>query len=98
MGGVAHYFGKPHPQIYDLAYRRLAAMGRDVDKARMLAIGDGAVTDIPGAMGEDIDAMFISGGLAAAETKTEYQPDPDLLATYLADQQIAPTYTIGFLR
>ena len=98
MGGVAHYFGKPHPPIYDLAYRRLAAMGRDVDKARMLAIGDGAVTDIPGAMGEDIDAMFISGGLAAAETKTEYQPDPDMLATYLADQQIAPTYTIGFLR
>ena len=98
MGGVSHYFGKPHPPIYDLAYRRLAAMGRDVDKGRMLAIGDGALTDIPGAMGEGIDALFISGGLASAETKTDYQPNPDALATYLSGQQIAPSYTIGFLR
>jgi len=98
MGGVAHYFGKPHPPIYDLAYRRLAALGRDVEKSRILAIGDGAVTDIPGAMGEGIDSLFISGGLAAKETQTRAQPDPEALAHYLAQEQIAPTYSIGFLR
>ena len=98
MGGTAHYFGKPHPPIYDLAYRRLAALGRDVDRTRILAIGDGALTDIPGAMGEDIDSLFISGGLAASETRTDHQPDPDALASYLAAEQISPTYTIGFLR
>ena len=98
MGGTSLYFGKPHPPIYDLARRRLAAMGRDVPDSRILAIGDGILTDIRGAVGEDIDCLFISGGLAAAETATTYQPDPALLQTYLADQQIAPTYTIGFLR
>ena len=98
MGGVAHYFGKPHPPIYDLAYRRLEAMGHGVDKARILAIGDGALTDIPGAMGEDIDSLFITGGLAARETQTNRQPDPNALAAYLAAEQISPTYSIGFLR
>ncbi len=98
MGGVAHYFGKPHPPIYDLAYRRIEALGRGIDKDRMLAIGDGALTDIPGAMGEGIDLLFISGGLAAMDTKTERQPDPGALGTYLAREQIAPTYTIGYLR
>ncbi len=98
MGGTAHYFGKPHPPIYDLAYRRLAALGRDIDKAKMLAIGDGALTDMPGAMGEDIDSLFISGGLAATETKTRVQPDADALNTYLQTEKISPTYTIGYLR
>ena len=98
MGGVAHYFGKPHPPIYDLAYRRLAELGAAIDKGRILAIGDGALTDIPGAMGEDIDSLFISGGLAAQETKTERQPDADALSAYLERENISPTYTIGFLR
>ena len=59
---------------------------------------DGVITDIKGAMGEDIDSLFISGGLAAAETKTVTQPDPDLLAAYLEAEQSNPTFTIGHLR
>lgn len=98
MGGIAHYFGKPHPPIYDLAYRRLAAMGHNFDKGRLLAIGDGALTDIPGAMGEDIDSLFITGGLAATETKTTHQPDAEALKSYLEKEGIAPTFSIGFLR
>ncbi|MEL7133129.1 MAG: TIGR01459 family HAD-type hydrolase, partial [Pseudomonadota bacterium] len=77
MGGESLYFGKPHPPIYDLARRRLAELGVDVPDSGILAIGDGVLTDIAGAMGEDIDSLFISGGLAAAETKTSHQPDPE---------------------
>ena len=98
MGGESLYFGKPHPPIYDLARRRLAALGKQVETAGILAIGDGIHTDISGAMGEDIDSLFITGGLAAADTKTTDQPDPDALAAYLETQQAAPTYSIGFLR
>ena len=98
MGGESLYFGKPHPPIYDLARRRLTELGADVPDASILAIGDGVLTDIAGAMGEDIDSLFITGGLAAAETKTTQQPDPDALETYLANEQSAPTYAIGFLR
>ena len=69
-----------------------------VPDGRILAIGDGIHTDIAGAMGEDIDSLFISGGLAAAETKTRTDPDPDALSAYLEREMMAPTYTIGFLR
>ncbi|WP_299916711.1 TIGR01459 family HAD-type hydrolase [uncultured Roseobacter sp.] len=98
MGGESLYFGKPHPPIYDLARRRLSALGTDVPDNRILAIGDGVLTDIAGAMGEDIDSLFISGGLAAAETKTNSDPDPDALKDYLKREMSNPTYTIGFLR
>ena len=98
MGGESLYFGKPHPPIYDLAYRRLAALGRDVPKERILAIGDGAQTDIAGAMGEDLDSLFITGGLAAEATGTTRQPDPQALEAYLQRERISPTWAIGYLR
>lgn len=98
MGGESLYFGKPHPPIYDLARRRLAALPNAPSDPRIIAIGDGIGTDILGAMQEDIDALFISGGLAAAETKTKTQPDPKALADYLQAAQTDATYTIGHLR
>ncbi|WP_306113781.1 MULTISPECIES: TIGR01459 family HAD-type hydrolase [unclassified Roseovarius] len=98
MGGESLYFGKPHPPIYDLARRRLTALGKVVDSEAILAIGDGILTDIAGAMGEDIDSLFISGGLAAAETKTSQQPDEEALRDYLQKEISSPTYTIGHLR
>ncbi|MEO0664862.1 MAG: TIGR01459 family HAD-type hydrolase [Pseudomonadota bacterium] len=98
MGGTSLYFGKPHPPIYDLARRRLAALGKDVPGDRILAIGDGIHTDIEGAQGEDIDSLFITGGLAAAETETVRQPDPAKLDAYLAAEGVTATYSIGFLR
>ncbi|EEX09936.1 HAD-superfamily subfamily IIA hydrolase [Ruegeria lacuscaerulensis ITI-1157] len=98
MGGESLYFGKPHPPIYDLARRRLRALGVDISDDEILAIGDGPHTDIAGAMGEGIDSLFISGGLAAAETKTSHQPDPEALSDYIFKEKINPTYTIGRLR
>jgi HAD superfamily hydrolase (TIGR01459 family) len=98
MGGESLYFGKPHPPIYDLARRRLLELGHDIPDADILAIGDGPHTDISGGMGEGIDTLFISGGLAAKETKTDPQPDPEALTTYLEQEGSAPTYTIGRLR
>ncbi|KCV82969.1 HAD family hydrolase [Actibacterium atlanticum] len=97
MGGESLYFGKPHPPIYDLARRRLSQVAKVADD-RILCIGDGMATDVRGAMGEDLDCLFISGGLAAAETKTAYQPDPTALETFLDKEMIAPRYTIGKLR
>ncbi len=98
MGGESLYFGKPHPPIYDLARRRLAALTNAPSDPRIIGIGDGIGTDVLGALQEDIDALFISGGLAAAETKTVHQPDPDALNAYLQGEQMSATYTIGHLR
>lgn len=98
MGGTSLYFGKPHPPIYDLARRRLAALGAGVPDDRILAIGDGLHTDIAGALGEDIDSLFITGGLAAAETGTAHQPDETALNAYLEGEMLSPDFAIGQLR
>lgn len=98
MGGESLYFGKPHPAVYDLARQRLTALGSTPENNRILAIGDGIQTDIAGAMGEDIDSLFITGGLAAEETKTTDQPDAEALAAFTAHEQHDPTFAIGFLR
>ncbi len=98
MGGTSLYFGKPHPPIYDLARRRLAAVTPNIADSAILAVGDGVLTDIAGAMGEDIDSLFISGGLAAVETKTAHQPDPSALSDYLSTEKSNPTFAIGQLR
>ena len=98
MGGESLYFGKPHPPIYDLARRRLDEFGADVPDSAILCIGDGVLTDVRGAMGEDLDCLFITGGLAASETKTDVQPDPAALDAYLLKEQVAPAFSIGRLR
>ena len=98
MGGESLYFGKPHAPIYDLARRRLHKLGNSIADGRVLAIGDGILTDVKGAIDEGIDSLFISGGLAAAETKTVIQPDAQTLTDYLVAEKSDPTFTIGHLR
>ena len=98
MGGTSLYFGKPHAPIYDLARRRLSAIRPNIPDDRILAIGDGITTDIQGAIGEGIDSLFITGGLAAQETATVTQPDPEKLSQYVVEKQFDPTFSIGFLR
>lgn len=99
MGGESLYFGKPHPPIYDLARRRLAAIA-EVPDDRILAVGDGPATDVAGALGEDLDVLFISGGLAAEETGTPRggQPNAAKLEAFLTQEMQSPRFTIGHLR
>ena len=72
LGGKVTYFGKPHGPVYGIARERLAGFaGRPVPDARILAIGDGPLTDIKGANDTGIDALFITGGIAAADCGDE---------------------------
>lgn len=98
LGGTALYFGKPHPPIYDLARRRLAAMGLP-DDAQILAIGDGINTDVQGAISEGIDALFITGGIAADQFGSDSDhPNKASLEIWLGEQQLSPSYAMGHLR
>ncbi len=98
MGGESLYFGKPHPPVYDLARRRLEQIGSLPPDSRILALGDGILTDIRGALVEDIDSLFITGGLAREDTRTNRHPDPAALNEFVAAHQLTPTYAIGYLR
>jgi HAD superfamily hydrolase (TIGR01459 family) len=66
-GGTVLMAGKPFSPIYDLAFaeaRRLA--GRTVDRAEVLAIGDGPETDIRGAADYGLDAVLVADGVTDA--------------------------------
>jgi HAD superfamily hydrolase (TIGR01459 family) len=68
LGGAVIMAGKPHAPIYERARKdadRLA--GRPLDPARILAIGDGAPTDVLGANRQNLDCLFIADGIHAAE-------------------------------
>lgn len=98
MGGLALYFGKPHPPIYDLARRRLAALGVQ-DGAALLAIGDGINTDIQGGVAEGIDTLFITGGIAASAFGADAaHPDKALLEPWLAAKRLSASFAMGLLR
>ncbi len=98
LGGTALYFGKPHPPIYDLARRRLAAMGLR-DEAQILCIGDGIGTDVQGGMSEGLDTLFVTGGLAADQFGPDVDnPDRNLLTHWLDARMMSATFAIGRLR
>jgi HAD superfamily hydrolase (TIGR01459 family) len=93
MGGTVSYYGKPHPPIYDLARARLGLTG-----GRILCIGDGIATDIQGAEAQGLDALFITGGIAAAHFGPDpARPDKAALEAWLAQQRLAPRWSMPFL-
>ncbi len=68
LGGWAIRPGKPNAPIYDLAIDEAQrALGRPVDRQRILCIGDGVTTDVRGAEAQGLDCLFLWGGIHAAE-------------------------------
>ncbi len=63
MGGETHMFGKPHPPIYRAALQRLTELHGPIPRERVLAIGDGADTDLAGAGRVGLDCLFITQGV-----------------------------------
>ena len=98
LGGKSLYFGKPHKPIYDLARKRLIDMGIDIPDNKILCIGDGVLTDVAGALNNNLDSLFISGGLASLETLTTNQPNEKMLRKFLKKENLDPKWTIGKLR
>jgi len=70
MGGEVLMFGKPHAPIYDAARQRLAALpGGTVPDGRIVAIGDGAFTDLAGAGRAGLDCVFVIDGVHVDELR-----------------------------
>jgi HAD superfamily hydrolase (TIGR01459 family) len=84
-GGRILMAGKPYRPIYeralDLAEK---AAGREVDKARVLAIGDSVRTDAIGAANADLDLLFITGSIHAEELDAFGKPDPAAIRALVA--------------
>jgi|TARA_B100001741_G_scaffold297276_1_gene281874 HAD superfamily hydrolase (TIGR01459 family) len=63
MGGKVVYFGKPHPEVYNLSI--------DNNNKKILAIGDNLNTDIRGANLLNYDSLLISNGIHREEIKNK---------------------------
>ena len=64
LGGEVLMAGKPFAPIYDLALAEASRLlGHDVDRSRVLCVGDGAPTDVKGANNQGLDCLFIAAGI-----------------------------------
>jgi HAD superfamily hydrolase (TIGR01459 family) len=85
-GGEVAYAGKPHLPVYERTLAEIARLrGRRIEKARVLAIGDGIETDLAGAHAAGLRAVFVASPIFAPSGLS-----PDLLGELFAKRQFAP--------
>ncbi len=94
LGGEAYTGGKPHQPIYDAAIKAAPGHngGSELDRTRILAIGDAIRTDVAGARGFGVDSLLIARGIHAADLG--YQPgsvDREKALPWLEAQDYRPT-------
>ena len=99
MGGRTLIAGKPHAPIYSAAMARLNELpGEPVERKDVLAIGDGMLTDIKGAVDAGIDVLFVSGGIHFREYgPTADAPDRTRLTAFFAQHGLWPAASIAKL-
>ncbi|MGN6488874.1 MAG: TIGR01459 family HAD-type hydrolase [Devosia sp.] len=87
-GGMIRMIGKPYKPIYTEALHQAErAIGRPLERSRILAIGDSVRTDAIGAAGAGLDLLFITGSIHAAELDAFGQPDPKAIEALLAPSE-----------
>jgi HAD superfamily hydrolase (TIGR01459 family) len=77
LGGEVIFYGKPHRPIYERAMRLAGErQGHQIDRKKVLAIGDSVRTDLTGAREFGIDCLFVTRGIHAEEFEGLDQLDP----------------------
>jgi ribonucleotide monophosphatase NagD (HAD superfamily) len=90
--------GKPHAPIYALSLAEAEVlMGKPVDRARVLCIGDGVATDVKGANDQDLDVLFVASGIHGAETIGPDGVNAAAVEELLAKDGALATYAIANL-
>ena len=92
MGGETRIAGKPHTPIYEAALAEASNLRGSVDRARVMAIGDGMPTDVRGALDQGLDLLYVSGGIHAAEYVRAGRTDEVELHAYLQRENAAPKW------
>jgi ribonucleotide monophosphatase NagD (HAD superfamily) len=88
--------GKPHRPIYEaaLSAARDSRGGRDVVPGEVLAIGDGVLTDVKGAVENGFDLLYVTAGIHAHEYAGADGPDAEGVAGFLQAHGYAPIAAI----
>lgn len=92
LGGEVLYAGKPYAPIYqDALAQAQSALGHDVQRDRVLAIGDSIRTDLKGARAFGLDCLFVTAGIHSEEFGGRETPDAAALAHAFREAGIVPT-------
>ena len=98
LGGRVIMAGKPHAPIYDLCLAEAERLtGGAVTRARVLCIGDGVATDVRGANAQDLDVLFVAGGIHGAETIGPDGLDAAAVGCLLAGEGAHAAYAMAAL-
>jgi HAD superfamily hydrolase (TIGR01459 family) len=98
LGGRVLQAGKPFAPIYERAMEIAAKhRGGPVEKKQVLAIGDGLHTDIGGACGFGVDALFIAGGIHRGDVQGAAGLDGAMLEAFLENAKSRPKAALGGL-
>lgn len=98
IGGTVTILGKPHAPIYEEAVARVARIaGEKVAREQILAVGDGLPTDIRGAVANEIDVLFITGGIHGADFGPVEAPDEALVRRRLAEEGLSAQAAVPHL-
>ncbi|MGE5475798.1 MAG: TIGR01459 family HAD-type hydrolase [Bacteroidales bacterium] len=95
MGGIVSMRGKPDPAIYDNALELLG-----LERNRVLCVGDALHTDVKGANGAGLRAVFVTQGIHAAELgiRPGDEPDADTLRQVVTRHGERPMAAIATFR
>ena len=99
LGGPVLMAGKPYAPIYDLALAEAETLlGALVDRARVLCIGDGVVTDVKGAHDQNLACLFIAKGIhGEAAVGPDGKLDPAKVEGLLAAESVGAAHAMGDL-
>jgi HAD superfamily hydrolase (TIGR01459 family) len=98
LGGKVVMAGKPFAPIYELAYRELEGVaGREIEKSRILAIGDGVPTDVAGATAQGLDCLFIASGMHGEALWTNGAVDAAKVDAALTQEGVHAAYAMSAL-
>jgi HAD superfamily hydrolase (TIGR01459 family) len=96
LGGRVSMAGKPFSPIYQSALSGAATLlGRPLDTARVLAVGDGIPTDVLGANNQGLPVLFVAAGIHGQESAgADGQLDPAKVEALLSNAQVKADWAI----
>ena len=99
MGGKVTMAGKPFAPIYARSLAEAEVqLGRPLDPARVLCIGDGVSTDVLGAQRQGFDCLFLWSGVHAADLLDgAAAATAERAAAFLAKHEVTAKYAMAEL-
>jgi HAD superfamily hydrolase (TIGR01459 family) len=96
LKGRVFYYGKPYGEIYKIVHE---IFGKNADKSKFLAIGDGLETDIKGANDYGIKSVLTTGGILSNKLGIipGQKADQDKVKEQCGFQGAFPDYVISGL-